>query len=61
MLYRATGDPRSNHLAILSTLSLLGLTYPTQQRRFRNLHLVQQPSKNWTPNTFSFHPSGLKI
>ena len=57
-LYRAAVPTRvQSHLAFLSTLGLLGLAHLTQQRRFRNLGSVQQPSKNWTPNSFSFHPS----
>jgi hypothetical protein len=57
-LYRAAVPIRvQSHFAFLSTLGLLGLAHLTQLRRFRDLGSVQQPSKNWAPNSFSFHPS----
>jgi hypothetical protein len=58
MRYRATVPIRvQSDLGFLSTLGLLGLARLTQQHRPRYLGLVQQPSKNWTRNPFSFHPS----
>jgi hypothetical protein len=44
-----------SHFPLLSVYS--SLAHLTQQRRSRDLGSVQRPSKNWTPNPFSFHAS----
>jgi hypothetical protein len=51
-LLRGRADLQTSHLVFLSILGVFGLAHLTEQHMLHNLRLVQQSSKNWTPNSF---------